>query len=291
MLARGEDAPACRVYHLASGDVNPFRAPRAVELTALYRRRFFRDRPEGNPTWNRILARVEPFTASRTLWQGISTPALLALARGARRLIDERGPRWGAPRITALLHEVGQELDEWTRRLEQTAALWDLYLPFVWDNRYVFRCAAIRALRDRLSPEDRARIPWDPEALDWRRYWMEVHMKGMEEWVFPKLDEEAGKKVHTVRAHRDLVELLDASASAWKERVALRMGGAVKERITYGELRSLSDRVAAFLASAGATGCCSCARTGRNGRSATSASCGAGRRRCPSTPSSPGPRS
>ena len=252
-LSRGQDPapPLSRVYHLASGDVNPFWARRAVELTALYRRRFYRTREEGNPTWNRVLSRVEPFSTSRARFEGFSTPALLALTREARRLIDEKGPRWGAPRISALLKEVGEELDEWVRRLEQTQALWDLYLPFVWDNRYVFRCAGIRALRERLSPEDRARLPWDPEALDWRQYWMEVHMKGMEEWVFPGLDEEAGKKVHGIRAHHDLLELLDASASAFKNRVALRMCGAAKERVTYGELRALSDRVAAFLASAG----------------------------------------
>ncbi|HUL60692.1 MAG TPA: SDR family oxidoreductase, partial [Anaeromyxobacteraceae bacterium] len=146
--SRGRDPPPplSRVYHLASGDVNPFWARRAVELTALYRRRLYRTREEGSPTWNRILARIEPFSASRAHFEGLSTPALLALTRRARRLIDERGPRWGAPRVSALLHEVGEELDEWTRRLEQTQALWDLYLPFVWDNRYVFRCAAIRAL-------------------------------------------------------------------------------------------------------------------------------------------------
>ena len=130
-------------------------------------------------------------------------------------------------------------------------ALWRAYLPFVWENRYVFRCAGVRELRDRLSPEDRARIPWDPEALDWRRYWLDVHMKGMEEWVFPGLEEEAGRRVHAPRAHRDLLELLDAACERWKDRVALRMEGAVKERLTYGELRALSGRVAGFLAAAG----------------------------------------
>jgi long-chain acyl-CoA synthetase len=249
--AGGGAAPLGRVYHLASGDVNPLWARRAVELTALYRRRFFRAREEGNRTWNRILARIEPRSTSRGRFEAVSTPALLGLVRGARRLIDEQGPRWGAPRLSALLHGAGKELDEWTRRLEQTQALWDLYLPFVWDNKYVFRCAAIRALRERLLPEDRARLPWDPEALDWRQYWMEVHMKGMEEWVFPGLDEEAGKKVHAVRAHRDLLELLDAGAAAWKGRTALRMAGAAKERVSYAELRQLSERVASFLADAG----------------------------------------
>ncbi len=243
--------PAARVYHLASGDANPLWATRAVELTALYRRRFFKDRDEGNATWNQVLARIEPLSTSKRHWETFSTPALLSLARRARRFIDEQAPRWGTPRLSAILHGVGNEIDEWTRQLEQTEAMWELYLPFVWDNRYVFRCASIRALRDRLSPEDRARLPWDPEALDWRRYWMEVHMKGMEEWVFPTLDEEREKKVHGVKAHRDLLELLDASAEEFKNRVAFRMSGAVKERMTYGELRRLSDRVAAFLAAAG----------------------------------------
>ncbi|HVO19918.1 MAG TPA: AMP-binding protein [Anaeromyxobacter sp.] len=250
-LARGAAAETGRVYHLASGDVNPFLARRAVELTALYRRRFLRGRREGNATWNRILSRIEPYSTSRARYQALSTPALLSLARRARRLVDERGPRWGAPRASALLHGLGEELDEWIRRLEQTEALWDLYLPFVWDNRYVFRCANIRALRDRLGADDRARLPWDPEALDWRRYWTEVHMKGMEEWVFPGLDEEARKRVHGVRAHRDLLELLDAAVAAWGGRPALRMAGAEKERLSYGELGRLVGQVAAALASAG----------------------------------------
>ena len=240
-----------RVYHLASGDVNPFWAPRAVELTALYRRRFFLAREEGNRTWNRILSRIEPVSTSKTRYQAFSTPAFLALVKGARKLIDEQAPSWGTPRLSALLHGVSDELDEWTRRLEQTQALWDLYLPFVWNNRYVFRCAAIRALRERLLPEDRARLPWDPEALDWRQYWMEVHMKGMEEWVFPGFDEEARKKVHAVRAHRDLLELLDSSAAAFPGRTALRMAGAEKERLTYAELKKLSEKVASFLLDAG----------------------------------------
>ncbi|BDG01919.1 AMP-binding protein [Anaeromyxobacter oryzae] len=242
---------AGRVFHLASGDVNPLWASRAVELTALYRRRFYRERTEGNATWNKVLSRVEPYPVSRAHYRVFSSPAFAALARGARRLVEEHAPRWGAPRLSALAHRVAGELDEWTRKFEQLEALWNLYLPFVWDNHYVFRCAGIRALRERLPEADRALVPWDPEALDWRRYWLDVHMKGMEEWVFPGLEEEADRRVHAPRAHRDLLELLDSACVRWKDRVALRMAGSAKERITYGELRALSDRVAAFLAAAG----------------------------------------
>jgi long-chain acyl-CoA synthetase len=253
LLERRETAgaPRGRVFHLASGDVNPLWVPRAVELSGLYRRRYYREREEGNHTWNKLLSRIEPYPVSRARYEAFSAPALAALARGANKLLRERSPRWGAPRATALAHEISEALDEWTRRLEKVEALWDAYLPFVWENRYVFRCAAIRELRDRLSAEDRARIPWDPEALDWRRYWLDVHMKGMEEWVFPGLEEEDGKRVHAPKAHRDLLELLDSACERWKDRVALRMEGAAKERLTYAELRALSSRVAGFLTAAG----------------------------------------
>jgi long-chain acyl-CoA synthetase len=243
--------PRGKVFHLASGDVNPLWARRAVELTGLYRRRFYRERDEGNPTWNRLLARIEPYAATRMQYETLSAPALAALARGAQRLIRDHGPRWGAPRLSALLSGMADELDDWTRRLEQTEALWNLYLPFVWENKYVFRCAAIRALRDRLGPQDRERLSWEPEALDWRRYWLDVHMKGMEEWVFPGLEEEVEKRAHAAKPHRDLLELLDASCTRWRDRVALRMAGASKERLTYGELRRFADRIAAHLAAAG----------------------------------------
>ncbi len=68
--ARPAATPAGRVYHLASGDVNPLWARRAVELTALYRRRFYREREEGNRTWNRLLSRLEPYSVSRGALRG-----------------------------------------------------------------------------------------------------------------------------------------------------------------------------------------------------------------------------
>jgi len=47
-------------------------------------------------------------------------------------------------------------------QLEKSRAIFDLYMPFVWDNRPVFRCAHVRELYERLAPADRQRIPWDP---------------------------------------------------------------------------------------------------------------------------------
>ncbi|HEY6097869.1 MAG TPA: AMP-binding protein, partial [Anaeromyxobacter sp.] len=240
-----------RVYHLASGDTNPFWARRAVELTALYRRRWYREREGGSPTWNRLLSRIEPYSITRTQYEAFGPPAISALSRLARRFLDEATPRWGAPRVSALAERARRELDELDDRLSKLLKLWELFLPFVWENKYVFRCAQIRDLYARLTPADRERIPWDPEKLDWRGYWLGVHMKGLEEWVFPGFEEQSGKRVHAPRTHRDLLELFESSCEQWKHRTALRMEGERKDRVTYGELRRMAGAVAGFLAGAG----------------------------------------
>ncbi|HZZ86014.1 MAG TPA: AMP-binding protein [Anaeromyxobacteraceae bacterium] len=250
--AGGEgQAGAVRVFHLATGDVNPLWMRRCVDLTGLYRRRFYKEREEGSRAWNELLSRFEPYPVSRGHYQAFSAPALRRLAQRASALVREGAPRWGAPRLSALAGRLADGIDEVEAKLARTEALWDLYLPFVWENKYVFRCAGIRALHARLSPADRARIPWDPEKLDWRVYWLDVHMKGMEEWVFPGLEEESRKKVHPVKQHRDLLELLDAACEAWPRRTALRMTGSEKERFTFAELRALAERTARFLAAEG----------------------------------------
>ncbi len=247
----GEESRQGLVYHLASGDLNPFWVRRCIELVGIYQRRFFRRREEGSKVLNWVLSHLEPYAVSRRHYETFSAPALARLTRAASRLVREHTPSWGAPRLSALAGGVANQLDEIESQLEKMRALFELYLPFTWDNRYVFRCARVRDLYARLTPADRERIPWDPERIDWRSYWLDVHMKGMEEWVFPGLEEESRKKVHSVRAHRDLLELVESACETWKNRVALRMSGQRKERFTYGELRAWSDRVARFLLAGG----------------------------------------
>ena len=246
-LLASAPAPSGRAYHLASGDVNPFWVRRCIELVGLYQRQLFRKREEGSRLWNALRARLEPYSTSRRHYEAFSSPALSALARGASRLLRERAPSWGAPRVQALAGRIADGIDEVESQLEKSQAIFDLYMPFVWDNRHVFRCAHVRELYERLTPADRQRIPWDPERIDWRHYWLDVHLKGLEEWVFPGLEEESKKRVHSVKPHRDLVELVEAAAENHRNRVALRMSGERRDRLTYGELKRVSDRAGLFL--------------------------------------------
>ena len=31
--------------------------------------------------------------------------------------------------------------------------------------------------------DDRARLPWTPERIDWRRYWIDQEVQGIQKWV------------------------------------------------------------------------------------------------------------
>jgi long-chain acyl-CoA synthetase len=240
-----------RVYHQASGDVNPLYAARTTELVGLYRRRYFRNKTTGSRLWNKVQSRLEPTAVSRRSFQLRSTPLVATGVKVLRGALDELKPTWGAPRVSAMFSHAQDRLANMEEETRSFSALVDLFLPFIWDNHYVFRCDNTRSVYARLTPEDRARIPWDPESIDWRHYFLEVHLPGLEKWVFPTLDEERERRA-AIHAHRDLLEMFDASVRAYRHRVAFRrVEGEREERFTYGETARWTARVGSFLARAG----------------------------------------
>ena len=230
---------ARRVYQLASGDVNPFYIRRAVELVALYRRRHFKESGD----W--LAEHIEPYPVSGALYRASSTPLFRRIIGATRKAIEDHGPRWGAPRVSALMAQADESLAHADRQLAQVEMTWELFLPFVAGERFIFSCAHTRDLWAGLSPRDRELLPWDPERLDWRRYWLDVHMAGLEKWVFPGLEEERDKLKREVPQSKDLLQLLAAAVHAHGPRTALRYfeGEEGGDRVTYRELALFSDRV------------------------------------------------
>ena len=236
-----------RVYQVASGDLNPFIAQRSVELVGLYRRQHYRRKGSGSPFWNALMARIEPQAVSKAAFQSQSAPLFAKGTRLLKSLVEEAKPTWGAPRVSALMDRAAEKLDDVHQQASALSALVELFLPFIWENRYVFRCDNTRSVFARLSEEDRAKIPWDPEAIDWREYFLKVHLPGLEKWVFPTLEEET-KKSSAISVHRDLLELFEAAVHAHRHRIAFRMvEGEREERFTYAEVDRYSARVASFL--------------------------------------------
>jgi len=142
---------AQRVYQLASGDVNPLYVRRSVELSALSKRQSQRAKAERTRSlrdW--IDAWLEPYTVSGETYLKTSTPMFRKLAKAGRELIAEKGASWGAPVTTALLARADQALETAYKKLAPVEMTWELFLPFVAGERFVFQCIHTRALWQQL---------------------------------------------------------------------------------------------------------------------------------------------
>ena len=62
-----------------------------------------------------------------------------------------------------------------------------MYQPFVFDNNVCLETAHVRAATERLDAEERALFGWDVGSLDWRDYWMNVQIPGLDKWSLPLL--------------------------------------------------------------------------------------------------------
>ena len=238
-----------RVYHLASGDSAPFEAARSVELVGLYKRRRLRkkSRENGGGLLAELKSRIEPQALSERGFRLVSSPIVTKGGRWLAGLIDERRPTWGAPRLNAWLSQAKETLEEAADQASRLTAVVELFLPFCWDHRLICRCDNTRSLFLGMPAVDRAKLNWSPERIDWRTYFLETHIPGLEKHVFPGLDEETAKR-KVIPAARDLCELLDASVHHFRSRGAFRMyEGDEVTTMSYGELRRYANSVATHL--------------------------------------------
>src|SRR5262249_14678778 len=157
-------------------------------------------------------------------------------------------PSWGAGRFTAVLDRVRKGFDEVDRVTSEAAENIELFRPFIFENAYVLRADNIRALRDRLPPEDQERLVWGPEKVDIYDYWMNIHFPGLARWVLPELDETYAPRPKQVYSYHDLLELFDTTTKLHATRPALRIERGKREELySYADLQELASRVGVFL--------------------------------------------
>lgn len=194
LLLHGQHQP---VYQLASADVNPIRLEPLVRLLHDEARKLGSDGGGLRSRANRTPPVVRRLVSGPSRPGG---PRFLSAAQ-ARALRDrqeqriERMQHFIARTRTMLeaLNLPGHErLAGWSSALrafglqssfrEQTL---EQYLPFVLHHRFVFECENIRAAYALVTPEDRARLPWAPEKIDWEHYWTHNQIHGIQKWVQP----------------------------------------------------------------------------------------------------------
>ncbi len=242
------------VHQLSSGDLNPGRIARIVTLTGLYKRKRFQSKETGNRFINALAARMEFRPVTPAAYEKRSLPLVNRMVKRTSRALGRMRPGWGAGRLTEIIDRGIKGLDEVARVTDEAHENIDLFRPFILENEYILRADNIRALRDRMPPEDRALLLWGPEDLDWYDYWMNIHFPGLQKWVLPELDSTYAPKPKQVYSYHDLLELFDTTTKLHATRTALRIERGRREEIyKYVELQELATRVGAFLVGEGVT--------------------------------------
>ncbi|MCS6799938.1 MAG: SDR family oxidoreductase [Myxococcota bacterium] len=216
-----DEPEATGVFHVGTSDRNPLTFGRAIDLTALAVRRMH-GRADADPIDRWLVRFLDAVPRPADREPPLSLAAMRRLARAVRDATRPSGlRRWLPP---ALDGRLGTTIEAHARRLSNRARAIDrtlgrveellrLYRPFIHDHDWVFETDRWRALEARLDGEERPTFGSDLERLDWRRYWLEVHVPGLERWCLPLLRGERipqDEPPWTAETERAVVERLDA---------------------------------------------------------------------------------
>jgi long-chain acyl-CoA synthetase len=249
------------VYQLGTSGVNPVRTRRLGELMGLANRRHYRAKAKAgeDKLASYARARLEVNVVSPATFRRVSAPQIRRLADATSKAIERYVPTWGAPHLQAYAERWQEELSKVSSFTGQVEQMIELFLPFTHDHEIYFRSDNMKKLFDRFTAADKQRLPWDIEAIDWRHYWMDVHFPGLQEHVFPVLDDEFGPKPPSVYTYKDLLELFTATCKLHKHRTAFRLlrtqeGETEPDVYSYGRVFDLAQVVAAQLRERGVEG-------------------------------------
>ena len=233
------------VYQFSSGDRNPSRLGRLVDLLGLYKRKHFLEKSSGSALLNDIAARMEAQAVSPEGFEKYSLPAVHKATKQLTKLLDKVSTRQFGP-LAPLADQLKEAVESFDRFAREGEEQYQTFRPFIVDNNYIFRTDNTRALFDRFPEEEQKLVSFRPEGIDWYDYWLNVHLPGLQKWVFPRLEE--GEKPKRVYTYRNLVELFEACTKNHAGRVAMRMERDEREeRYTYADFRECVLRAAVFL--------------------------------------------
>ncbi|MEE2756435.1 MAG: AMP-binding protein [Myxococcota bacterium] len=240
-----------QVFHLASGDSNPLRMRRAVEMTNLAWRRHY-DRHEKNLFKRHLMRNLDSIPVDRETYNRISAPQVNRITKSTRAALKMIPKAWLGP-----ARPLVKQLDGALAGLEKASgvcnSILDLFAPFVEENNPCFSTRNIRTLSTRLPEGNAGEFSFSLCELDWRHYWIDVHMQGLQKWVFGELDDRM-RPVRKVAKARDLVEVFRTACRAHKERKAVSFYTSeqgVESTYTFGEVYDAACRVAGYLKTQG----------------------------------------
>jgi alcohol-forming fatty acyl-CoA reductase len=160
------------IYQLATSANNPCNMGRSIELTALAHRKHYRAQ-QGLEHW--VRTRFDSIPVSKERYDKLSVPAQKIVVKGINR--------------AALALQVKlAPLARAERDLERVEKLIQLYEPFILHNEQIFESDNVQLLSAALPEEERAHFAYDPGAIDWWDYWINIHIPALRKWCYPLIE-------------------------------------------------------------------------------------------------------
>jgi long-chain acyl-CoA synthetase len=242
-LAELSEGSAKPVYQFGAADVNPCTVQRFGELMGLYKRQHYRRKGSGNALWNAIQARYEPVFVDRKRFDALGAPAIARITRGLASFVRTAAPGLGA---------AAGALDRAANREGRIAEIQEVFAPFTTTRIGPFDCSNTRAAYARLANEDKVKLPWAPESIDWADWMMNIHMPAMEARIIPEMDRRLKKAPRPLASYPTLVALVDEMAERHDLGLALqRMTDDGFTRTTFRDVKVRAWSTAARLAALG----------------------------------------
>ena len=249
LLASAEllEGQAKQVYQCSTSAVSPLTMRRAIELTNLaWRRRYDQD---FSFFQRHLMRNLDTLSVSPEVYQRMGAPAVQRAARGVKALIKA---------LPKPLSKAAQPATKALTSLEKATVvadtIFEIFAPFILENNPCFEATHCIEAAARLSEEERAHLGFPVEELEWRDYWINVHMEGLQRWVFGELDSKLTRERLKPRA-TDLVALLHNACERFEHQRALQLYGpdGVEVTYTYGDLWRSALAVAGALRAEGVT--------------------------------------
>lgn len=198
-LLRGE---ASQVYQCGSSDRNFLPVDRLTELSALGHRRHLRD--HGDDALERlVLSRWDALAADpeHVLNVGNIRKLMGQVTRYLKHGLPEKIPS----EVREWADDLSKTADSGVRKLRQIEDVLEMFMPFTYEHYCVFECRAVDK-----HPVVEADFRFAPEDIEWRSYWLDIHMPGLRRWCFPEYED----KPKEIYAPKIPFRLLDPPAVA-----------------------------------------------------------------------------
>lgn len=176
-LLRGEHA---LVYQCGSSDRNFLPIDRLTELSALGHRKWLRENGE-SALHKVVLARWDALAADPD--HVLNVTNIRSVLKQVTRYLKHGLPEKIPSELQEAADRLAKETDSSNKRLRQIEDVLALFQPFTHDHYCVFLARAVME-HQVVEPQFR----FEPESIEWRSYWLEVHMPGLRRWCFPSYE-------------------------------------------------------------------------------------------------------